>query len=109
VSPATPEPTRETLQAHCPDRHDEGEFLGLSLAFQEAQVCYCLAERPGTWVSERSSRRRSNACLSEALSWYVPCIILDNAPCRLIVGLRAAKCGVQVRLTQTCASVVSLK
>ena len=35
----------ETLQAHRLDANDEGEPLRLSLAFQEAQVDYCLAQK----------------------------------------------------------------
>ena len=93
----------ETLQAHCPDRHDEGKFPGLSLTFQEAPVCCSLGESPGAWVSERSSSRRFNACLSEALRSYAACFILNNAPFGLSVGPRAAMCDVHVRLTSRCA------
>ena len=65
----------ETLKAHRSDGKEEGESLRLSLARQESQVVTACPRTREPSDRERSFNRRLNTCLSEALSWYVPCII----------------------------------
>jgi len=54
----------ETLQAHRSDCHDEGESLGLSLALQEAQVCYRLAQKSAC-LGPRTKFQQEVKCLPE--------------------------------------------